>query len=486
MSASNGKWELGVVSFFDSFEEFDQFTRLGADYHTLPAANNATGNITLDNTIASNYANAPFYLYTEPTSNGAQLKGAALYMGPSSHSENDGAISRTHVTTLANNVMSGIQQGQFSVSTVPYAKFNQNDPVVIRTVPHGWTPSVTLEAAKWQVYPVQRYDDNYINVALSGGSAVTVDTTAAYAYFNQKAVRMVVNDSSDNSNRHIKRTTPINSISAHIPKYRFSYYYRLAKANPRATSDISLTSMSTANPARVHLRAMSANGNVLAALSGETLGTVTYNASLLGSSTDDLKSEFTLVTKTFGLYQTGSSTSDSPDWNMTTLTQPSTNPNDAAALRINRLEIQMALRSGVNAAFDVDDLVIEHAAGTSHENNGYYEMASYPEQGSLQWNFRRPATRNNYTINNTMKRSKTSGNMKPKHIISASFVNVPKQMFYDMRTLMGWQDRGHLISLRPYHSGLPNVLQGVISVDNFSNQMWDLGRVTFSLKFEEA
>jgi hypothetical protein len=51
---------------------------------------------------------------------------------------------------------------------------------------------------------------------------------------------------------------------------------------------------------------------------------------------------------------------------------------------------------------------------------------------------------------------------------------------------MGWQDRGNLISLRPYHSGLPNVMQGVISVDNFSNQVWDLDRVTFSLKFEEA
>ena len=163
-----------------------------------------------------------------------------------------------------------------------------------------------------------------------------------------------------------------------------------------------------------------------------------------------------------------------------------TNPNGFSSLRINRMEIQIALRAGINAAFDVDDLMIEHASGTSHEKNGYYEMPTWCEQGSLQWNYRQPATRRTYTVNNTLKQAKTSGNLKPKHIISASFVNVPKQVFYDMRTLMGWQDRGNLISLRPYHSGLPNVMQGVISVDNFSNQVWDLDRVTFSLKFEEA
>jgi len=488
MSASDGKWELGVVSFFDSFEDFDQFTRLGSDYSTLPTDVLSSGYIVLDQTIASDYTAAPFYLYTPADTTVGGAQGAELVIGPSTNSDFDGAITRSRIKTSANNyTFTTGDVGNYSVETVPYAKYKANDPVIIRTVPHGWTPEATPEAVDFQVRPISRYDDNYVNLHMDGGTSATIDSTAAYAYFNQKAVRLSVNSTSPSSSRRLNRITPVNSIDPRVPKYRMSAYYRLLKGDPRSTTNINTASAGT-DPARINLRAMSADGTFLGALTNEASSPDVFEAPLkLGSDSSHHKTEFTLFTVPFGFYQTGDSAVDG-EWNMMKDSSASDlkNPMKTAGLRTNRIEIQLMLRGGTNTAFDIDDLMIEHAAGTSNELNGYYEMPTWHEQGSLQWNYRQPATRNTYTVNNTLKRAKTSGNLKPKHIISASYVNVPKQMFYDMRTLLGWQDRGHLISLRPYHSGLPNVMQGVISVDNFSNQMWDLDRVSFSLKFEEA
>jgi|21_taG_2_1085346.scaffolds.fasta_scaffold01540_5 hypothetical protein len=491
MSASNGKWELGVVSFFDSFEDFDQFTRLGSNYPTdgsLTTDVNESENMVLDQTIASDYTAAPFYLYTPADTSVGGAQGAELLIGPSSNSDFDGSISRTRIKSATNNYTFKVgDSDNYSVETIPYAKYQANDPVIIRTVPHGWTPEGTPEAVDFQVRPIDRYDNNYVNLHMDGGTSATIDSTSAYAYFNQKAVRLSVNNTTSNNSRRLNRLTPVNSISPHVPKYRFSCYYRLLKGNPRATTDIDTTA-TTADPARINLRAMSADGTFLGNLTGEATSPNVYETIMkIGSDSADYKTEFTLFTAPIGFYQTGDS-AVTGEWNMMTGSSASDvkNPLKTAGLRTNRLEMQLMLSGGKNAAFDIDDLMIEHAAGTSNELNGYYEMPTWHEQGSLQWNYRQPATRNTYTVNNTLKRSKTSGNLKPKHVISASYVNVPKQMFYDMRSLLGWQDRGHLISLRPYHSGLPNVMQGVISVDNFSNQMWDLDRVSFSLKFEEA
>ena len=251
----------------------------------------------------------------------------------------------------------------------------------------------------------------------------------------------------------------------------------MGKSNPRVGGTLSADLQAV-----IKLVAKDAQGNTLSALTGEDAnGVHEFNVASYESS-NDFKSVFTEQSKTFGLYQPASGVA--PDWNLTGTGQ--TDPNSFPATRINQLEVQVGLFKGNNAAFDVDDMVIEHAQGTSGEDKGFVTIDHYPETGSISWQYRRPTEAAKVTANNVMRKTITTGNKKPKHIISASFENALIQAYLDIRTLVGHQDRGNLIALRCFHEGLPNVVIGFLTVTSFSNQMWDLGRVTFGLRFEEA
>lgn len=481
MSSSDGKWELGVVAWSDSFEEYDQFTRLKTAY-SAPTSISSSSTLALDDTISSNYKNSPYYLYGNIDANN---KGAEITVGPSSDPAHDGAVDRAVLSAYSGNNYTFTLEGYYSSSGVDNSvnhilnpAFAAHDPVLVRTVPHNWAlqGSHTLHSTGLGARPISRYDESFVDVVNQSPHNVDIDVSSAYQYFNQKALRLIC-ASGTNTNRYLYRKTGINTISPYINRYRVGWYYRLGKSNPRVPGNLSPDL-----EAVIKLVAKDAQGNTLTALTGEDAnGVHTFNAASYTSS-NDFKDVFTEQFKTFGLYQP--SVGDAPDWNLTGTGQ--TNPNSFPATRINQLEVQVGLFKGNNAAFDVDDMVIEHAQGTSGEDKGFVTIDQFPETGSITWQYRRPTEAAKVTANNVMRKTITTGNKKPKHIISASFENAPLQAYLDIRTLVGHQDRGNLIALRCFHEGLPNVVIGFLTVTSFSNQMWDLGRVTFGLRFEEA
>ena len=483
MSSANGKWELGVVAWSDSFEEFDQFTRLKTAYAAPTSV--TTNTLALDDSIATDYRASPYYLYTNLS---ADVKGSEIIVGPSSDSNYEGAVDRTVLAgTSGNNYtysiegFGGSSAVNYSLNHVLAGAYSVNDPVLVRTVPLNWSVSGsnTLQGlTPFGVRPISRYDEAFVDVVNQSNNVADIDVSSAYSYFNQKAVRLLSHTTTSNANRYIHRNTGVNTISPYINRYRVGWYYRLGKANSRVPGSLSPTGLN----ANIKLTALDGRGNTLSALTGETsTGVHTYTAGSYTGSTQ-FASTFTEQSSTFGLY--APTTGTAPHWNLTG--QGNTNPNLFPATRINQLQVQVGLYAGNNMAFDVDDIVIEHAQGTSGEDNGYVTLDHYPETGSISWQFRRASEATFTTANNVMRKVATTGNKKPKHIISASFENAPIETYLDLKTLMGWQDQGNLLSLRCFHSGLPNVAVGYLSITSFSNQMWDLGRVTFGLRFEEA
>ena len=480
MSSADGKWELGVVAWSDSFEEFDQFTRVKTAYSAPTNISDTSNTLALDDTISSDYRNSPFYLHGNIHEDA--IRGSELIVGPSSNSTYEGAVDRAIVDAFTNGYTFYLDGNatNYSVDHALSAAFSVNDPVLVRTVPLNWSlsGSNTLHALSLACKPISRYDESFVDVVNQSASNVDIDVSSAYNYFNQKAVRLATRTSTSNSARYILRKTGVNTISPYINRYRVGWYYRLGKANPRIAGTFNANGLD----ANIKLKALDAAGNTLTALTGESLGEVQYTAGAYPTS-NDLKDVFTFGSATFGLYKP--STSSAPSWNLVDLTSE-TNPNKYAATRINQLEVQVGLYAGLNAAFDVDDMVIEHAQGTSGEDEGFCTINHYPETGSISWQYRRPSESASSTANNVMRKVISTGNKKPKHIINASFDNAPIQTYLDMKTLIGWQDRGNLLSLRTFHEGLPNVAVGYLTITSFNNQMWDLGRVSFGLRFEEA
>ncbi len=481
MSSTDGKWELGVVAWTDSFEEFDQFTRLKTAYTAPTNIADNQNTLTLDDSIASNYKASPYYLYTNLSND---IKGSEVVVGPSSNATYDGAVDRAVLGAYTGNDYTFHLNGtglNYNVNHALAATFAANDPVLVRTVPLNWSVSGsnTLQGlTPFGVRPISRYDESFVDVVNQANNAADIDVSSAYHYFNQKAVRLMTHHATSDSDRYIWRNTGINTISPYVNRYRIGWYYRLCKANPRRAGSL--------NPANldgsIKVVALDAAGNTLSALTGETSGGVhTYTAASYTTSTQ-FADVFTEQSKTFGLYAPSSGTA--PDWNLTGSGE--TNPNMFPATRINQLQVQIGLYGGLNMALDIDDIVIEHAQGTSGEDKGFVTIDHYPETGSISWQFRRPTQAAHPTANNVLRKTVTTGNRKPKHIINSSFENAPIQTYLDIKTLIGWQDQGNLIALRCYHEGLPNVVVGYLTITAFNNQMWDLGRVTFGLRFEEA
>jgi hypothetical protein len=464
MSSSNGKWELGVVEFFDSFEQYDQFTKLGAAY-TAPT--DRDGNtLTLDSDISSDYRNAPYYLWGRMNS---RVAGANFWVGPSTDADFEGAIEAQTVKGFSSGtVLTLLENSAYAFYGPLSSDYTSGDPVIIRTVPLGWTPYSALETLGMGAMPIARYNENYLRSQFASATgAVEIDAASAYKYFNQQGLRLVCDDSSEDTDRYLYRLTPVNSINPRMTRWRASWYYRVGRAG------VTLPDAPSSVIGNISLDACTADGNIVTTLSNEAAGNTGSGLSSYTYYSGYDEWGFDSNTVGFG---------SSNDYNLLA----ADNPNDAATTRINRFKVKIGLHRGLNTAFDIDDFIIEHAHGTSQEDNGYFEIDKFPEQGSVNWRFRRNGT-NSYPLgDNSLKQVTTTGNVKPKHIVSASFENVSTQTYLDVVNLMGWHDRGKMIALRPYHNQLPNVMVGMLQIDSFNNQFWDLGKVSFTLRFEEA
>ena len=153
--------------------------------------------------------------------------------------------------------------------------------------------------------------------------------------------------------------------------------------------------------------------------------------------------------------------------------------------RANRWWIRFSLEAGKNTALGIDNLVFEHAHGTSGEANGFYEINDWPEIGSLamtEVSTQRSSTR---LSNGAMKvAGKTVS--RPRWRISADFSNVDVSIYRDLLVLLEWQRQNHPLVLRPFGTPLPTPLVGVMSIERWSPQLWNSdGIVSFTLNFEE-
>jgi hypothetical protein len=463
LNVAGSRWELGVVAFYDSLEEYDQFAKLKTAYSSPTTT--ASQSLVMDDSIISDYTGAPYYL--SPSIGG--VPGTTLHIGPSSDAQFDGTIERAVVSTVSTNTIVLMSNKGWHNFAVADAKYSIGDPVIIRTIPYGWTPISKPYSNTFAVSPIGRKR----NIAINRGATSTSELLTSedsYKYFSQTGVRIAVDGNGTNTSRGIKKTTPVNSISASIRRYRSSWYYRVVDASPAGSAFNSPR-------AEISMTAMDGQGAALSVITGES-GNVTLT-NVMNSYQENVR-DWTLDSHLMSGY--GDFDSDN-SW----IWKTGNNFSDSAMNRINRIQIELKLSSGTNVAFDVDDIVIEHCDGTSKEANGYYELDDYPTQGSLSWNIRSSPTSNRMPLaNNTMRASITHGNTKPKHVISAQYNAVARQVYDDLCIIEQWQQRGNMICLRPFHEAMPNVMIGFLTLTGFNNEMPDLGRVSFTLQFEEA
>ena len=474
MSATNGKWELGVVDFFDSFEDFDQFTELN-DAYAAPSSRDGNS-LNLSTTVSTDYRNAPFYMHEElgGSSGGAYIPGSELIIGPSSDSSYEGAIDKTwldyfHSSNKYTVYMPGA--GTHSQTVSAFSAFNAGDPVLIRTVPHGWTPGGNPASYAFGVKPIGRYDDLWTQVrteeVLNQGG-LDLDEKRNVQYLNEYGVRLVTDSTSNGALRHIYKNTPVNSFDPRMRRWRIGWNYRISRANPG--SAVPPQNLS----AEVALTPLRADGGIVSVLSDELYGR--GRGILKNYTADDLKTTWTFDTATMGTLG-----NDANTWDLTL----GDNPSKQAVNRINRFKVELALLRGRNTAFDVDDFCIEHAHGTSQEANGYYELDGFPS-GGINWRIMHSAASGFRTSDNTLKVTQTTRPQKQKFSITARFEAVSSLAYHDMLALLQWQQRGKKIVLRPYHPELPQTLVGRLAMPEFSNELWDLGLTSFTLVFEQA
>lgn len=476
MSETNGKWELGVVDFFDSFEDFDQFTELESDYSAPSVRNDKS--ISLSSSISTDYRGAPFYMHEElgGSSGGAYIPGSEFIVGPSSNSSYDGAIDSSWVDYFHANNRYTIYMPKAAghSQTKPIIpSFSSGDKVLIRTIPKGWTPGGAPYLNSFGVKPIGRYDDLWTQVRteenLSVGG-IDLSNKRNLQYLNETGVRIVTDSTSgDGTNRHIYKNTPVNSINPRIRRWRIGWNYRLAKAN--SASGVAPFGIS----AEIALTPLLANGSQVWKLSDEVGGR--GRGIIKNYTAEDLKTSWTFSSGTMGTH----GETDNNTWDLSTIDDNS----NQAVNRLNRLKVEIALKSGRNTAFDIDDFVIEHAQGTSQEANGYYEISDYPS-GGVTWRPITNGTSKFRTNNNTLKVTQSYKPNKQKFSINARYEAVSSGIYHDMLALLQWQERGKMIVLRPGHPKLPHTMVGHMSIAEYSNELWDLGLTSFSLVFEQA
>lgn len=480
MSSSDFRWEIGCCVFVDSLEDYDQFTSVETAY-TLSNAS-----LVLNDDETTNYAVYPYCVKgTLPernsagtdqsgsptlTTEGKRIPGTEVFVGPSTTSAYDGAIYPATVKSISTNTLTLLSSQSQTHIIYPSATFAVGDQVLIRTIPLGWEPNGVFSDYGYMVMPIKRYDQRESLAYLKASTgAVEVESEMAYRMGNQRGVRLVNNSLLANTGQYIKRITPVNSISPRITKYRASWYYRIARAYAGATTTLSGLA------AQIKMRALEAGENVLTSIPNPTGTLATYTSGT--TATEEWQFDYSTIT-------VNGSGGTTKNWRLLDTNDPGWSTGSLYFVnKLNRFEIQILLSAGTNAAFDVDDIIIEHADGTSGEADGFLSFG-WPEMGSVNWTVRR-ARQRFVTADNELRLPRSYSNTKNKFQLSADFQDMDTQVYQDLQVLLNHQDAGRPLVLRTFHPGLPNVMIGFMDINRFDSRMWDLGKVSFSLSFEE-
>lgn len=431
---------------------------------------------------------------TNHPSSGATVTvpGSEIVLGPSSNTGNSGVIEHATVESISSNVLTLKRNFNHSHITNPWAAYDVGDQVIIRTVPLGWTPSSSFSTHDYGVRPARRYLGRdslaYIESDPGGINYMPVLTD----YEHRKGVALVSSNITSNNSRYIEKFSNVNTMNPRVRRYRSSWYYRLL----RATASASSAQVDVANASANIVIGVATGDGVIVFPVAYTSPTLAENTGPLltdldGDGNNDLAvqiAEYTSSSRTgswtFDSKLMSYSSDDTNTWDYSG--NVSTNPSGGAFNRANKWFIRARLKAGENAEFDLDDMIIEHAHGTSMESSGYYEIDDYADPDTISWKRVDQTTKSSRMANGSMRIS-ALGDSRPRYSLSADFVNVSGTIYDDIEALVSHQRRtGDMICIRPFGTVLPAVMVGKLSMSKRDLKHWDLGKASFTIEFEEA
>src|SRR3990167_3139512 len=196
MASSNNKWEIGIVSLFEPFEEYDQYSKVGTAYTIGGAAQSGRRTIVLNSSISSDYTGDPFYLkgrLTEATI--VHVPGSDIVLGPSSNANHNGAIEPATVYSVSGTTITFEKYFRHTHITTPWSAYAVGDQVTIRTIPLGWAPHSGYSSQSFGVRPAYRYltRDSLAYIASAPSNVNYLPTVSDYTY--RKGVQLYISES---------------------------------------------------------------------------------------------------------------------------------------------------------------------------------------------------------------------------------------------------------------------------------------------------
>jgi hypothetical protein len=530
VSSTDGKWQIGVASAHQTFDNFDRPAKVGADFAAMPTSarddssdggaglsggDGPSGDhpylgkhpnykntpeglwIDLDSSLATDYQESPFFLSERVVAQGSSpttdIPGSEIIVGPSSDANYSGSVERCFVRQVisdgTNNVRVVMELGDVGLDKTHNAlltsAYKLGDPVMIRTLPLGWTTAADFSAATFGVRPIGRYANGSNLAFLEQTSAATGLPNIADRE-RRHGMELYLHKSGASANRYVQYIAPVNSFIPTVRRWRVTWDYRLQRASyGSAQSPYFVT-------AKAFLGLAAADGSLLFPIktkSGTTETITTLDLDADGdnevakevksygnadvSTTGDWASEEALVSHTPGDTDNA--------WSMSGSYQSYWHGQN----RGNRWMVRFSLEQGLNTALNIDNLIFEHAHGTSGEANGFYEINDWPEVGSLSMQ-EVSTQRGSARLNNGAMKVSGKTVSRPRWKISAEFSNVDVSIYHDLLVLLEWQRQNYPLVLRPYGTPLPSPLVGVMSIDRWSPQTWSSdGLVSFTFNFEE-
>ena len=485
MSESNSKWEIGVISWSDSFESFDRYASIVTGSSSVTTAS-LGARAYFSTSVAADYTKSPIWCQQKLIQNGSDTNkvvySGEVVLGPSSNSSWSGTVDGVTPSTISSNLITFVSAASNTHIRYPAGIYADGDQAIFRTVPLGWNPYMggsidQMTDVHYAVMPIARYDDRQSHYALSTSTSGSSFASLSAYERTYKGVRLVNNyyvssPTATETGQYIYNLSGLNTATTRIRKYRFSYYSRLVAASIGGVSPTGGSGSNTSNP--------KAFVTFLPAYSGgSTIGSYSYTKEHTSISTNGEFEMSSIVLSPYGADRSGPT-------NWSWMAQSTNDVSGQEINYINRWKAHIGIVNGLNTAFDVDDLVVEHAHGTSDEGVGYYTIDDFPVEGSISWD-----TRDNFNktvmLNGSIKTSRQSAFGKPKFSVSWDYADVSQATYYDLMALLHWQnDEGFLLCLRPYGTSLPPVLIGTMQLTRPRVNHWDASRVSFSVQFEEV
>ena len=161
---------------------------------------------------------------------------------------------------------------------------------------------------------------------------------------------------------------------------------------------------------------------------------------------------------------------------------------DAMAIYMGDMMYFYKLNGTTYDAYDYCPAEISAGSRVQQANAGYYTFTEYPLRSSLQVDQINPfkgtqLANNAYNVHY----NQTDADRGTRFRIRCRFQNVPETMWEKLMVFKRWQERGHYLNLHPQWDDVPQVMTGVMQIQNIrKSDHWDLTYRSFDFVFEEC